>query len=45
MNAHSLPALCIMAAALPAMSQEGPVLKEGHADVGSLVDALARKEV
>lgn len=45
MNARSLLALCIMAAALPATGQEGPVLKEGQADVGTLVDALAPQEV
>jgi outer membrane protein OmpA-like peptidoglycan-associated protein len=44
MNARSLLALCIMIAALPAMGQEGPVLKEGQADVGTLVDALAPAE-
>lgn len=41
MNARSLLALCIMIASLPALGQEGPVLKEGQADVGTLVDALA----
>ena len=41
MNARSLLALCIMVASLPALGQEGPVLKEGQADVGTLVDALA----
>lgn len=44
MNARSLLALCIMVAALPVMGQEGPVLKEGQADVGTLVDALAPQE-
>jgi outer membrane protein OmpA-like peptidoglycan-associated protein len=44
MNARSLLALCFMIAALPAVGQEGPVLKEGQADVGTLVDALAPKE-
>jgi outer membrane protein OmpA-like peptidoglycan-associated protein len=44
MNARPLLALCIMIAALPAMGQEGPVLKEGQADVGTLVDALAPQE-
>lgn len=43
MKACSL-AFCIMVAALPAMGQEGPVLKEGQADVGTLVDALAPPE-
>jgi outer membrane protein OmpA-like peptidoglycan-associated protein len=44
MNARSLLAVCLMTAALPvlpAFGQEGPVLKEGQADVGTLVDALA----
>lgn len=41
MHPRSLLAVCIMIAALPAMGQEGPVLKEGQADVGTLVDALA----
>jgi outer membrane protein OmpA-like peptidoglycan-associated protein len=44
MNARSLLAVCIMIAALPAVGQEGPVLKEGQADVGTLVDALAPQE-
>jgi outer membrane protein OmpA-like peptidoglycan-associated protein len=44
MKARSLLAFCIMVAALPAMGQEGPVLKEGQADVGTLVDALAPPE-
>lgn len=44
MNARSLLVVCIMIAALPAIGQEGPVLKEGQADVGTLVDALAPKE-
>lgn len=41
MNARPLLALCILIASLPALAQEGPVLKEGQADVGTLVDALA----
>jgi outer membrane protein OmpA-like peptidoglycan-associated protein len=41
MNARSLLAVCIMVVSLPALGQEGPVLKEGQADVGTLVDALA----
>lgn len=45
MNARSLLALCIIVVALPATGQEGPVLKEGQADVGTLVDALAPQEV
>lgn len=44
MKARSLLAFCMMVAALPAIGQEGPVLKEGQADVGTLVDALAPKE-
>lgn len=44
MKARSLLAVCLMVAALPAMGQEGPVLKEGQADVGTLVDALAPAE-
>jgi len=44
MKARSLLAFCILVAALPAMGQEGPVLKEGQADVGTLVDALAAPE-
>ena len=41
MNARSLLAACLIIAAFPALGQEGPVLKEGQADVGTLVDALA----
>lgn len=44
MSARSLLAVCILAAALPAIGQEGPVLKEGQAEVGTLVDALAPPE-
>lgn len=44
MKARSLLAFCMMVAALPAIGQEVPVLKEGQADVGTLVDALAPKE-
>ncbi|WP_162244825.1 OmpA family protein [Massilia sp. Leaf139] len=45
MNARSLlAALASLAVALPALAQEGPVLKEGHVDVGTLVDALAPAE-
>jgi outer membrane protein OmpA-like peptidoglycan-associated protein len=44
MNARSLLAVCIMVVSLPALGQEGPVLKEGQADVGTLVDALAPAE-
>jgi len=44
MNARSLLAVCVMIAALPAMGQEGPVLKEGQVDANALVDALAPKE-
>jgi outer membrane protein OmpA-like peptidoglycan-associated protein len=43
MRARSLLAICIMIAALPLAGQESPVLKEGQADVGTLVDALAPK--
>ena len=39
--ARTLLALSIMIASWPALGQEGPVLKEGQADVGTLVDALA----
>lgn len=41
MNARSLLAIGLIVLALPAIAQEGPVLKEGQADVGTLVDALA----
>lgn len=44
MNARSLFAFCVMFAALPAMAQEGPVMKEGQVDVNTLVDALTPKE-
>ena len=41
MNARSLLAIGLIVLALPGIAQEGPVLKEGQADVGTLVDALA----
>lgn len=41
MNARSLLAVCVMVAAWPVFGQEGPVLKEGEAELGTLVDALA----
>ena len=41
MNARSLIALCFMLAALPAMGQEGQLIKEGQVDANKLIDALA----
>jgi outer membrane protein OmpA-like peptidoglycan-associated protein len=41
MKGRALLALCIMAVVLPVKSQDEQVLKEGQADVGQLVDALA----
>jgi outer membrane protein OmpA-like peptidoglycan-associated protein len=43
MNMKSLLAVCFIAAALPAIGQEGPVIGEGKAEMGTLVDALAPK--
>ncbi len=43
MKIHSLLAACMLAAALPAVGQEAPVIGEGQAEVGTLVDALAPK--
>lgn len=44
MTFRTLLAACIVAAVLPAAAQEGPVIGEGKADVGTLVDALEPKE-
>jgi outer membrane protein OmpA-like peptidoglycan-associated protein len=44
MNACKLLASSILIAALPALAQEGPVLKEGQVDVNTLVDALTPKQ-
>jgi len=43
-NVSWLLASCILFAASPAIGQEGPVLKEGQADVNTLVDALSPPE-
>ncbi|QYF95720.1 OmpA family protein [Massilia sp. PAMC28688] len=43
MKIPSLLAACILAAALPAQGQETPVIGEGQAEMGVLVDALAPK--
>lgn len=44
MNARVLLASCLLFAALPVMAQDGPVLKEGQADVNTLVEALTPSE-
>jgi outer membrane protein OmpA-like peptidoglycan-associated protein len=44
MTLRTLLAACIVATILPATAQEGPVIGEGQADVGTLVDALEPKE-
>ncbi|CAN7364068.1 OmpA family protein [Massilia sp. LjRoot122] len=44
MKARLLLVLCALCAALPAIAQDGPVLKEGQVDVNTLVDALTPKE-
>lgn len=41
MNTQSLLALCLLVAAVPVLGQETPVIGEGQAEVGTLVDALA----
>jgi outer membrane protein OmpA-like peptidoglycan-associated protein len=43
MNTRSVLAVCFLIVAMPAIGQEAPVIKEGQAEVGSLVDALAPK--
>ena len=43
MNIRSLLAVCMLVAAIPVTGQEAPLIKEGEADVGTLVDALAPK--
>lgn len=44
MNVRSMLVFCAMLAAVPAGAQDGPVLKEGEADVNTLVDALTPKK-
>ncbi|CAH0296590.1 Outer membrane lipoprotein Omp16 [Massilia sp. Bi118] len=41
MHARSLIAVCFMLAALPAVGQEGQLIKEGQVDANKLIDALA----
>lgn len=41
MNVRSVLTFCVIAAALPAVGQEGPVLKEGQVDADKLIEALA----
>lgn len=43
MNMQLILATCILVATMPAMGQQAPVIEEGRADVGTLVDALAPK--
>jgi outer membrane protein OmpA-like peptidoglycan-associated protein len=43
MNIRLLLAACALSVALPAFSQEDPVIKPGQEDMGTLVDALAPK--
>lgn len=44
MTLRTLLAACIVATMLPATAQEGQVIGEGQAEVGTLVDALEPKE-